>query len=707
MSLIVGIDLGTTYSVVSYIDPNTKEPKIIKNSKGNNTTPSVIGFTSPNTYTIGEDAKVMEEMGDINTASFYKLHMGDHNYKISIMGKEFTARDLSSLFLQRLIEDCEKSIGQKITKAVITVPAYFQDAAKNDTIEAGKNAGLDVLNIINEPTAACVAYGLKEDGKNRNILIYDLGGGTFDVTIAAVKNSSISVLGTIGHHELGGRDWDKAIADWLEARFLEETGISIADDSETCAANMVKAENAKKQLTNAAVTEITVDNGEAKCRFKLTRQDFEDLTSYQLGITTDLIDQLFENIHMSWADIDGAVLVGGSTKMPMVKNYILSNNITILDGVHPDEAVAIGAAVQANISNFCAVLPGNKTMSSLGMKSGELNLTMLPGAKVINDVIPHSLGMIAESADSSRFVNDIMIPRNTPCSNARETKRRELRVGKNKKKNHLDIYLLQGESGEPVNCTVAKKYNFYDIEYVNGGKTILEITFLHTINGTIDISAVQTETGHKLKFIEEEIPADMSWVTKTPKEVWGATVASVSGALVMALDLSGSMAEKTCGVSAIDNAKSAMKNFAAQFGGTGVKIGIVAFSDKTRVMCEPTDNMTQVNKAIDSLELCMTGIGNDADPLPTMYSALKPFFGEPFLYALVLTDGMWASCACDSAIRMHGTFVKSSAEIIGMGFGSADIRFLKSISTREDLAMVDDITNLNSNLSSIAKVIVN
>ena len=707
MALIVGIDLGTTYSVISYIDPVTKEPKIIKNSKGNNTTPSAIGFTTPNCYVIGEDAKVMEEMGDVNTASFYKLHMGDHNYKIRIMNRDYTAMELSSLFLKRLIEDAERTVGDKITKAVITVPAYFQDAAKNDTLEAGKAAGLDVLNIINEPTAACVAYGLREDGQDRNILIYDLGGGTFDVTIASVKSDSISVIGTIGHHQLGGRDWDVAVTEWLTSKFYDETGIDISDDAETISANMVKAENAKKQLTNASVAEITVDNGEKKCKFKLTREDFEELTSYQLGITTDLIDQLFESVNLSWKDIDGAVLVGGSTKMPMVKNYITDNNIRILDGVHPDEAVAIGAAIQANISSFCARLPGKKAMSSLGMKSTDLNLSMLPGAKTIDDVIPHSLGMIAESADGESFVNDIMIPRNTSCKNANVTKRRELRVSRKKDMNHLDIYLLQGESDQPIECTVAKKYSFYDIDYVDGGKTILDITYMHTINGTIDISAVQTETGKPLKLKEEPIPADMSWVTKTPAEVWGASAAPISGALVMALDLSGSMGVNVGTGTALDAAKTAMREFADQFKDEDIKIGIVAFSDKTKVMCSPTDNQRKIEKAINDMDLCMTGICNAADPLSTMYSELRPFEGDTFVYAIVLTDGAWESGACSSARNMKKKFVKSNMEIIGMGFGGADIGFLKDISTRDELASVDDISNLNANLSSIARVIMN
>ena len=168
MALIVGIDLGTTYTVISYIDQVTKEPRIIKNKKGNNTTPSVIGFTSENEYVIGEEAKSMEEVGNVNTASFYKLHMGDHGYKVTLYGKEYTARELSGLFLKRLIEDAEQTMREKISRAVITVPAYFEEAAKNDTIAAGQAAGLEVMNIINEPTAACVAYGLKEDGSDKH-----------------------------------------------------------------------------------------------------------------------------------------------------------------------------------------------------------------------------------------------------------------------------------------------------------------------------------------------------------------------------------------------------------------------------------------------------------------------------------------------------------------------------------------------------------
>lgn len=698
MPRIVGIDLGTTYSVIACVDDITKMPEIIPNKYGKSTTPSVIGFREDG-YVIGEDAKSMEEMGDVNTASFYKLHMGDHRYKYSFFGKEYTAADLSAMFMKRLIEDAEKSLGDVISKVVITVPAYFEDAARNDTIRAGESAGLEVLNIINEPTAACVAYGLS--GGNKKVLIYDLGGGTFDVTIAEVTADSIDVIGTIGHHRLGGRDWDCAVADRLAEQFKSETGVDLSENSEMAAELMFKAENAKKQLTASTETEITVDDGTRKRKFKLTRDEFEDLTSYQLGLTTELIAQLFKDTGLSWNDIDGVVPVGGSTKMPMVRNFLLSNGVNILGGVHPDEAVALGAAIQANIGQVCATIPSSvNPKSSLGMRREELNLTLMPGARMISDVIPHSLGMIVENVEGTQYINDIMIPRNTKCRDARKTKRRELSVFSDKNRNRLDIYLLQGESGSPEKCTIAKRYVFRDIDYVDGGKSIIEITFAHTINGTIDIKAVQTETGQELPFCEETIPEDMSWVEKAPR---GAAV----GALVMALDLSGSMRREVAGVKSIDAAKLAMKSFAERFRGTDISIGIIGFSDADMVMCRPTTDMNKVFVAINELSIGMTGGGNYCNPLTAMFKELKRFEPDPFLYAIVLTDGEWYTNACCGAVAKKADFINHGMDIIGMGFGDADYEFLKSISTREELANVDDISHLNANLSNIAKEILN
>ena len=708
MSITVGIDLGTTYTVVSYYDKSRKESVIIKNKNGNNTTPSVIGFHADGTYVIGEDAKAMEEAGDVNTASFYKLHMGQ-NYKYEFYGKEYYSRDLSAMFLKRLIDDMQKNVNDRIKEAVITVPAYFEDAARNDTIKAGEKAGLKVLNIINEPTAACIAFGINQDRNEKKILIYDLGGGTFDVTIASVKNSEINVIATGGHHQLGGRDWDIAICEWLKSEFLDKTGIDLSGDDETIATLMISAEKAKKQLTSTNKTDISIDNGDRKIKVTLTRELFEQLTDYQLTMTTDIIDELFEEKNLTWRDISGAVLVGGSTKMPMVRNYITEHQVPIISGVHPDEAVSIGASIQA--------IAGTKVFALEGRKP----IMALEGIMTISDVISHSLGMISISADGQRFVNDIMIPRNTPIKEAHETKQRELRVRRNSKDNHLDIYLLQGESEDPSDCTIAKKYVFNNVSYVDGGKTLINITYKHTVNGTIDISAVQTETGKKLVIKEEPIPEDMSWISKSPEDVFPKPV--VSGLIVLAVDVSGSMYGE-----AMKKAKAAMKNFIKQFSDKNFKFAIMAFADSVQLFCSPTDDEQKLFNAIDKINECCAGGGNSASPLNEMYKIIgkeginshntgnngllshrskRAVSSDAFAYSIVLTDGMWSSSACKTALDDKKLYVDNGYDVIGLGFGSADLGFLKSISTKEDLASVGTVDTLDSSLSSIARIISN
>lgn len=716
MSITVGIDLGTTFSVISYIDPATKKAVILKNKFGRPTTPSAVGFNMDGSYVIGEEAKAMEEAGNVNTASFYKLHMGDHNYKYTIMGKQYTSCELSSLFLKRLVEDAEKVIGDQITDAVITVPAYFEDASKNDTLHAGEAAGLHVINIISEPTAACVAYGLNDSSVNQKILIYDLGGGTFDVTIAEIKRDAISVLATNGHHQLGGQDWDREIVRWMNDKFYEETGTDISEDPEIAAMNIVKAEKAKIQLSASHSTEVTISDDYQKVKAVLTREEFENLTSFQLEITTTLIDEIFVEIGIGWEDINGAVLVGGSTKMPMVRNYIAGHGIKILEGVHPDEAVAIGAAIQANISNYCAITLEDRKKSSMEITleggSSELNLMALPGAKVIEDVISHSLGMVSVSEDESRYLNDIMITRNTPYSKASMTKTRELKVSRRKEKNVLDIYLLQGESDDPSDCSIAKRYVFRDLDYVEGGKTKLAITYKHTYNGTVDISAVQTETGRNLPVHEEAIPEDMSWLGRSPKDVMEENgEGKVCGALILALDVSGSMSGD------MSVAHKAMHNFVRQFEGMDISIGIVAFSDAVAAACDPTTDTRVIERAISSIEVnqlshsapknagVVLGYGNAASPMDTIFDMLKKFASDPFIYTIVLTDGAWNRGACSMALKSRQKFVNAGFEIIGQGFACADLKFLKKLSTRDDLAKVEDISNLDNNLSSIARII--
>ena len=322
MGLTVGIDLGTTFSVVAYIDPVSRQPVVIKNKYGMNTTPSVLVFRADGTAEIGIDAKNAEESGDPNTASFYKLEMGHADFSVSFFGKSYSAADLSGLYLKELISQAEASVGQKIDKAVITVPAYFEDLERNNTMRAGEMAGLRVLSIINEPTAAAIAYGLRDGGEDRNVLIYDLGGGTFDVTLAKVTGGAIDVIGSSGKHFLGGKNWDEAICHWVIERFEEEFGISPADDPDEFNMLMGRAEKAKRALSSAPYTDITVEYDGLTGKYRLTEQEFRDCTDALLDITRRTIDELLADVRLGWADIDGVILVGGSTRLKMVKEYV-------------------------------------------------------------------------------------------------------------------------------------------------------------------------------------------------------------------------------------------------------------------------------------------------------------------------------------------------------------------------------------------------
>lgn len=700
MGLTVGIDLGTTYSVVAYIDPVSNTPRIIKNELGFTTTPSVVVVDARGDVRIGEDGKTEQEMGNPNTASFYKLEMGHPNFSVQLSGKNYTATDLSSLFLKELIRQSENTIGEKIDNAVITVPAYFEDPERNSTIEAATRAGLNVLGIINEPTAAAIAYGLRNQSDMRNILIYDLGGGTFDVTIAEITSKEIIVRGSAGKHFLGGKNWDEAITNWIAEQFEDEFSESFLEDKDAYNACMVKAEKAKRTLSTAPYADITFEYEGCTGKYRLTNELFKECTVDLLDITKSTINYLLEDVSLTWRDIDGVILVGGSTKMKMVSEYIKEETgKPPLHGVHPDEAVAIGAAIHAE--SLRRVIPSpTKTLFGTTAGSG----MELPGAKEIKDVIAHSLGMISVSADGKRFVNDIMIKRNTALSDASVTKRRELKVSRREEMNELEIYLLQGDMECPLDCTIARKYVFDKIAYVEGGVTYMDIRYYYTKNGTIAIEAVQTETGKKLKCREEPVPSDMSWVMMEPEEYFRLTTKSVpiEGAIYMALDVSGSMSGYP-----IEEAKRAMINFARKFDTRHVRIGVVAFSDRVHIVTDAISDLKKIEKSICSIRVGMTGSCNAAEPLTIMHQKMRAFRGDSFVYALVLTDGCWDRIACSRAVSMKKEFVKDGMEVIGLGFGGANESFLKEISTRPDFASVEDITQLDSKLSKIARIIQN
>lgn len=348
MERFIGIDLGTTYSSVSTIDEYGK-PVIVNNRDGEPLTPSVIYFGPQGNIVVGSEAKEMLTACEENVAMFFKRNMGDDLFRFYANDREYTAQDLSAILLRKLKDDAEMALGGEVKNAVITVPAYFNDLQRSQTIEAGKLAGFNVLRIINEPTAAAITYGISRD-RHQRMLVYDLGGGTFDVTVLDITSDIISVLATGGDHELGGKDWDDQLLLYVVDQFQQEFGIDPTESVEAYNDLEYECEKVKKMLSQKDSAVINVRCNGMRGRYTVTRELFEQLTEAQLNSTKTMTEHVLEEAGLTWADLDGALLVGGSTRMPMVERWVRQmSGKEPLRGVNVDWAVSQGAAIQAGI----------------------------------------------------------------------------------------------------------------------------------------------------------------------------------------------------------------------------------------------------------------------------------------------------------------------------------------------------------------------
>ncbi len=501
MPPIVGIDLGTTNSLVAARNAFGR-PEVIPGAEGGRLTPSVVYFGGQ-TPAVGHEAKEWARVGNEEVASFFKPHMGDRQFTLRFHGKDYDATDLSALVLGKLKEDAEAFLKEPVERAVVTVPAYFADAQRKATIEAGRRAGLDVARIINEPTAAVLAYGLQKPGIDETVLIYDLGGGTFDVTVARITPESIDVLSTAGDHDLGGKNWDDRIASYLAEKFASETGIDPLDDPLAINEVLLLAEGAKWTLSERTTARITLQIGTMRKSYELSRDEFEAMTFPLMDRTRRLTEEAIAEAKLDWPRIAGVLLVGGSTRMPMVRQFV--KQISGRDpraGVNVDEVVALGAAVQG------AIEEGRSTTDATPKFS-------LAGARRVVDVMSHSLGVVAVSADGSAFVNDVIIRRNAPIP-AENTKSyaHATRGGEN---DRLEVYLTQGESAEPLDCAILGKYVFRPIHPTDAEVTI-DVSMSYDANGIVQVEAHQRDTGHKLDMTIEPVPDDLSWLGR-PIEV--------------------------------------------------------------------------------------------------------------------------------------------------------------------------------------------
>lgn len=692
MGIAVGIDLGTTYSAVGMIDPVTGRARIIPTRDGAAVTPSVVAVMPDGTVLFGEDAKEQQELGYTGTAAFFKRSMGDEDFALPLCGRDYTAVDLSAMLLRGLVEQAEEVSGEHIDAAYVTVPAYFRNREREATLAAARQAGLNVLGLLNEPTAAAFAYGLNGNGRHQTALVYDLGGGTFDVTLARIDEDEIRILGSDGDHQLGGKDWDNAVEMWIAENFKEEFGVDPTEDPETLAQIGVLAEQAKKRLSKSAYADITVSCQGHRGKYRLSREEFDQITAYMLQETADVVDRLFASIDppMSWKDVDGTILVGGSTRMCQVPEYVERvSGKKPLGGVNVDEAVALGAAIRANQD-----ASGATRMPTLGGRP----VRPVLGSKKIVDATAHALGMINESKDGERYVNNILIPKNSPVP-ARFTKTVEMRVPRTGGRS--EVYLLQGGEPAPLDNDVAGLYVF-DVPFPGGdGTTRLNVTYSYDENSVIEVSAEQVETGARLAMHREPVPDDMEWVNRSPKEnAPAAAMPTVTGEVYLYVDFSGSMWGEP-----IRKTSEAVIDFAKAIPLGPFKLGVVCFGNTVGGLLRSTDDFAKIERCAKGLVDKFKGYpvgGGTNNPLPSLVNGLFSD-GCDQKIAVFLTDGDWSSRS--NPLMDAQNAWNSGIDTIGVGFGDANEEFLRSISSVKDLSGLTDLGHLSESFSTIAREI--
>ena len=608
-------------------------------------------------------------------------------------------------------------LGQPIEEAVITVPAYFFNPEREDTLYAAKLAGLKVRQLINEPTAAALNYGLKHWRENAVIMVYDLGGGTFDVTLVGMGSGhQLESLDTTGNHILGGKDWDDCIVELVLDKLFDETGVDLKGEQDMINDIKTQAEAWKKQLTKRDSTPCRVNvPGFNTVTVTLTREEFERATRPLLDKTAALCEDVLKKKGLGWQNITDVLLVGGSTRMPQVSDFLEKlTGKKPLTHVNPDEAVALGAAMQTALAqeDYLVYVPVKK--SEAGAKKGLFGKreataepasgdvlakyakpvqsdVELPDMLVIGkrDVQAHGMGIISVNEAGTAYINENIIPPNMPIpvKSARSFHFGTTRNGSNE----LEIFVLEGE-GAPLQCDINAKYVVTGIRHERGG-VLIRVQYSFDRNGIIHVQARQGDDDADLPI--RKAPIDPQELEKFGLPI-EATAAKRELTIALALDVSGSMSGPP-----MSDAQDAMISFIKQYEDSGAKIGVIAVSDRAQWVQEPTDDSARAISAVRSMTCCMTGNCNTAHPFDSILHGLAREDGDK--YAIILADGLWSHP--ERAVAASKACNRAEIETAAIGFGDANKAFLRSISSQQSLAILTTQAELTRTFGTIAQSI--
>lgn len=677
----IGIDLGTTYSAVATVRPDGSAV-VIADADGAELTPSVVAVRDGE-LVVGAEAKVAQAVGD-QTAAFFKRSMGEPAFQLELGERTWSPVDLSAQVLGHLAAIAAADLGGPVDLAVVTVPEYFTDPQRRATLAAAAQTGLYVPRLVSEPIAAALAYGLRPRGGERTVLVYDLGGGTFDIALVQIQDADLTVLGARGNHELGGRDWDDRLARLVADRLSAQLGADVAESDPLRL--LVEIERLKRALSVKQSADLRFTANGRTASTTVTRAELEAASADLVEQTAQLTAAVLSDAGLDWGDIGGVLPVGGSTKMPMIRRWIEENSgKPALGGIHPEHAVALGAAVRAAL----LAEPAAGALAPASGRAAPGGPAGLLGPRKVRDIVAHSLGMIAESADRSRYLNSVLLKRNLPIPSTEERPYQFELHGDGT--DLLEVFLTQGESDDPATCAYLGRYVVTGFPTGMSGPAVIDVVYSYDDNAIVDVRATERATGKVLDVRVDDLPEDVPDRFLQPPPT---LTLRGSTTVYLAFDLSGSMSGQP-----LTAAKAAAESFVSQLDLTSTAVGLVEFSDGVRVTSPAGQDASEIARAIASLTVGTTGYGNAAHPFDQLFELLRDVQGRRF--GIVLADGVWANqpAAISRARRCH----EHGIDIVAIGFGSADKAFLDAIASSEATSVFTDLGGLTSAFGTIAR----